>query len=134
MSSSAADVEERQVAASPEAATGPSFARGLCRIAAADVSSANTVRLLHDGPATFAAMLHAIRSAERCIHFECYIFRSDDVGREFADALIEAVQRGVEVKLLIDWIGVRGTSKSMIRQMQKSGVQLAYFNPPGFRR
>src|ERR1700760_2358680 len=90
-------------------APGPSFSRGLWRIAAADVSSGNTVRLLRDGPATFAAMLHAIRSAERCIHLECYIFRSDEVGREFADALMEAVQRGVEVTLLIDWIGVRGT-------------------------
>jgi cardiolipin synthase len=134
MSSPASDVGERRAAASPGAAAGPSFARGLWRIAAADVSSGNTVRLLHDGPATFAAMLHAIRSAERCIHFECYIFRSDDVGREFAAALIDAAKRGVDVTLLIDWIGVRGTSKALIRQIERSGVKLAYFNPPGFRR
>src|SRR5579862_4289914 len=79
-------------------ASGPSFARGLWRIAAADVSSGNTVSLLHDGPATFAAMLDAIKGAESLILFECYIFRSDDVGHEFTRALIDAAQRGVKVQ------------------------------------
>ena len=45
------------------AAPGPSFARGLWRIAAADVSSGNAVMLLHDGPATFSEMIHLIDRA-----------------------------------------------------------------------
>ena len=45
-------------------APGPSFARGLWRIAAADVSSGNASRCLRDGPATFAAMLDAIDGAD----------------------------------------------------------------------
>jgi cardiolipin synthase len=115
-------------------ATGPSFARGLWRIAAADVSSGNTVRILHDGPATFAAMLQAIEGAKGCVKLECYIFRSDEVGQQFADALIRAAERGVQVQLLLDWIGVRGTSRSMLRSLTKAGVDIAIFNPPGLRR
>src|SRR3954466_5701644 len=108
MSSPVRQVERR--IAPPPAAQGPSFARGLWRIAAADVSSGNAVRLLRDGPATFAAMLDAINSARESVLLECYIFRSDDVGQQFADALAAAIKRGVRVQLLLDWIGVRGTS------------------------
>ena len=114
-------------------ATGPSFARGLWRIAAADVSSGNAVRLLRDGPATFTAMLAAIRAATTTVRMECYIFRSDEVGREFAEALIAARERGVSVQLLLDWIGGRGTARSMLAALKKSGIQIAVFNPPGFR-
>jgi cardiolipin synthase len=115
-------------------ATGPSFSRGLWRIAAADVSSGNKVRLLHDGPATFAAMLDAIGRAESTIRLECYIFRSDEVGKRFADALIAARERGVNIQLVLDWIGIRGTSRSMINSLHKAGVDIAIFNAPGFRR
>src|SRR6478609_6934729 len=97
----------------PQSTPGPSFARGLWRIAAADVSSGNAVRLLRDGPATFAAMLDAIRTAETTVRLECYIFRSDEVGQEFAVALTDAAARGVRVQLLLDWIGIRGTSRAM---------------------
>jgi len=46
---------------------GPSFARGLWRIAAADVSSGNRVQLLRDGVATFAAMLELIDGARESV-------------------------------------------------------------------
>lgn len=114
-------------------AAGPSFARGLWRIAAADVSSGNVVRLLRDGPATFAAMLEAINAATDSIKLECYIFRSDDVGKEFAAALEKAVQRGVKVDLLLDWVGIRGTSVTLLRELEHAGVAVAVFNTPGLR-
>jgi cardiolipin synthase A/B len=116
------------------AVQGPSFARGLWRIAAADVSSGNRVSLLCDGPATFDAMVHLIHEAKKTIAFECYIFRSDDVGDRFGHALVEAIGRGVHVRLLLDWIGIRGTSRAFLRKLGEAGVEIAFFNPPGFRR
>jgi cardiolipin synthase len=114
-------------------APGPSFSRGLWRIAAADVSSNNHVRLLRDGPATFDAMLELIERARTSVALESYIFRSDEVGQQFADALVRAAARGVAVRLLLDWIGARGTSRSFIRQIQKGGVDVQVFNRPGWR-
>jgi len=64
---------------------------------------------------------------------ESYIFRSDEVGRRFADALGRAAGRGVNVRLLLDWIGVRGTSRSFLRDIRASGVEVRIFNPPGLR-
>jgi cardiolipin synthase len=114
-------------------APGPSFSRGLWRIAAADVSSDNRVRLLRDGPATFDAMIELIDEARTSVALESYIFRSDEVGERFADALKRAAERGASVRLLLDWIGARGTSRSFIRQIARAGIDVQVFNKPGFR-
>lgn len=112
---------------------GPSFARGLWRIAAADVSSGNRVALLRDGPATFAAMLSLIEEAKTSIALESFIYRSDEVGQRFADALIAAVGRGVSVRLILDWLGIRGLSRRFLRHLRHAGVQIVLFNPLGLR-
>ena len=97
---------------------GPSFARGLWRIAAADVSSGNDVMLLHDGPATFDTMVEAIEGARDTIVLEAYIFRSDEVGQRIGAALMAAAQRGVDVRLLTDWIGMRGIKSSFLAMLR----------------
>jgi cardiolipin synthase len=116
------------------AVPGPSFARGLWRIAAADVSSDNRVKLLRDGPATFEAMLALIRAATSTVALESYIYRDDEVGHRFADALADAVARGAAVRLLLDWIGARGTSRNLFHKLRRAGIEVAIFNPPGLRR
>jgi cardiolipin synthase len=115
-------------------APGPSFSRGLWRIAAADVSSNNRVRILRDGPATFDAMIELIERATTSVALESYIFRSDEVGKRFGDALTRAVERGANVRLLLDWVGARGTSRGFLRQLMRSGVEVQVFNRPGLRR
>jgi cardiolipin synthase A/B len=112
----------------------PSFARGLWRVASADVSSGNRVRLLGDGAAAFDAMLALIGAARRSVELEAYIFRRDEVGHRFADALSEAARRGVEVRLLVDWVGRMGTPMSFFRRLRQQGVTVRVFNPPGFHR
>lgn len=112
---------------------GPAFARGLWRIAAAQVSSGNRVRLLHDGPETFDCSLELIHGARRSVALESYIFRSDEVGARFADAMIAAAARGVTVRLLTDGIGGRGTSRKFLGNLRKNGVEVRVFNPPGLR-
>jgi len=79
-------------------------------------------------------MVDLIDHAQRTVALESYIFRSDEVGRGVADALARAVQRGAHVRLLLDWVGGRGTSRKFIRQIKHSGIDVAIFNPPGFRR
>jgi cardiolipin synthase len=112
----------------------PSFALGLWRLAAADVSSGNRVSLLRDGPATFDAMVELIDNATTSVALESYIFRSDDVGHRMGDALTRAVRRDVTVRLQLDWIGSRGTSRKFLRSLRAAGVKVAIFNPMGFRR
>src|SRR5688500_5168923 len=90
---------------------GPSFARGLWRIASADVSSGNKIRLLHDGPDTFDEMIELIHNATKSVALESYIVRSDEVGDRLAAALIDASKRGVDVRVVTDRVGTRGTTQ-----------------------
>ena len=115
------------------ASGGPAFSRGLWRIAAADVSSGNLVSLLHDGPATFDVMCAAIARARETVVLEAYILRSDEVGRRIGDALIEVAQRGVQVRILSDWIGMRGISSSYLDGLKRAGIVHRVFSPPGWR-
>jgi cardiolipin synthase len=111
----------------------PSFSRALWRIAAADVSCGNRVTLLRDGPSTFDAMIALINGAQSSVEFEGYIFRRDEVGERFLRAFIDAARRGVQVRVLLDWIGRLPTLRSWFRQMEREGVVVRFFNPPGFR-
>jgi cardiolipin synthase A/B len=113
---------------------GPSFARALWRIAAADVSSGNKVRILREGGRLFDQMIEAMESARESIDFEMYIFRRDELGQRFVECLTAAAKRGVRVRVLLDWVGRMGTPNRFFDPLRKAGAQVVVFNPPGFRR
>jgi len=111
----------------------PSFSRALWRIASADVSCGNVVTLLRDGPSAFDAMLALIDSAKETLDFEGYIFRRDEIGDRFVKAFVDAAERGVKVRVLIDWLGRLPTPWSYFKQMVRDGLEVRLFNPPGLR-
>ena len=111
----------------------PSFSRALWRIASADVSCGNVVTLLRDGGGTFDAMLALINSAKETLDFEGYIFRRDEIGDQFVKAFAEAAERGVRVRVLVDWLGRLPTRWSYFKQLRREGLEVQPFNPPGFR-
>jgi cardiolipin synthase len=111
---------------------GPSIARALWRIGAADVSPGNQVTLFADGDATFDAMIALIEAAKDSVALESYILRDDSVGQRFAAALAAAVSSGVHVRLLADWVGMRGISSHFLRGLRARGVEVRVFNPAGF--
>lgn len=96
----------------------------------------NQVRPLDGGDETYPAMLAAIRQAKHCIAMQSYIFDNDPIGREIAEALIEAKNRGVEVRVLIDAVGSRYSHPPIVRTLVKGGVKTARFmtNPLGVLR
>ena len=60
----------------------------------------------------YSARLDAIRQAEKNIHFETFFMTSGRRADEFAEALIERAQAGVEVLMVVDAYGV---GSSLIR-------------------
>jgi cardiolipin synthase len=112
----------------------PSFARALWRITSADVSPGNSVELYADGNETFDAMIALIDGAQKTVDMESYIFRGDGVGQRFAESLSAAAERGVRVRVLADWIGMRGTKRAFFDAMRKRGVDVRVFNRLGFGR
>ncbi|MFP4431075.1 MAG: cardiolipin synthase [Spirochaetaceae bacterium] len=89
----------------------------------------NTVHPLVDGDEAYPAMLEAIENARESISMATYIFDNDPVGRRFLDALARAVDRGVEVRVLIDAVGARYSMPPMRALLSRHGVPTAYFMP-----
>ncbi len=90
----------------------------------------NRVTLLFDGPEIFPEMLRRIAAAERWIHLDSYIFRSDETGRMFAEALLERASAGVAVRVLTDWVGSITTRRKFWRKLRAAGIAVRAFNPP----
>jgi len=105
--------------------------RGLTRLTDALASNrltpANTVTPLVNGDAAYPEMVRAIDGAERSICFETYIFKFDVVGREFVAALKRAVERGVEVRVLVDGVGQIYSWPPIAPALRDAGIPHARF-------
>lgn len=82
-----------------------------------------------DGDKLFRHMLQQIYSAEKQIHMHFYIFRDDETGIQFLQGLIQKAREGVDVKLMLDWMGHEISLKTR-RILRKSQVQLTYVQKP----
>jgi cardiolipin synthase len=103
------------------------------RATGATLITGNAVRLLKDAEENYPAWLEAIANARRTINFESFIIHEDEVGREFAEALIAKAKEGVRVRVVYDWLGAIGkTSWGFWRRLRAAGVEVRGFNPPRF--
>lgn len=89
----------------------------------------NRVEPLPTGRKAYERMLDAIEGAERSVVLCTYIFDADAAGERFFDALTAAVERGVEVRVLIDSVGDRYTFPPMNSRLKRAGVRSATFLP-----
>ena len=89
----------------------------------------NSVDTLVDGDETYPAMIDAVRSARTSVSFVSYIFEAIGIGAELVDALVEAKERGVAVRVLIDDVGTRYARPRIHRVLRKRGVTVANFLP-----
>ena len=89
----------------------------------------NKVQLLQNGPATYEAMFAAIRAARDHINMETYIIEDDDIGKQFAEALLSKQRQGVQVNLIRDSVGSISTPAEFFQKMVDAGIQVLEFNP-----
>jgi len=108
----------------------PQFRRAMGALLGPAIVDGNRVQTLVNGDAIFAAMLAAIRQARRTVTFETYIYWSESIGREFADALSERARAGVKVHVLVDWVGSSKMEERYLDAMKAAGVQLVRYHRP----
>ena len=87
----------------------------------------NHVQVLVNGDQTYSEMLQAINNAQHSIALQSYIFDNDRVGQQFVKALVQAKQRGVQIRVLIDAIGVKYSHPPIHRLLRKHGIPCALF-------
>ena len=80
-----------------------------------------------EGDDLFEAMNADIWKARRRILLEMYIFKEDHVGSQIIHALLQAAERGVEVKLSLDALGSgRVFSQSAVTVLRNAGVSVCW--------
>lgn len=87
----------------------------------------NLVEMLHSGDEAYPRMLEEIGRAKTSVGLCSYIFRDDSAGEKFHEALIQAQQRGVKVRVLIDGIGGGYFWSGTYNRLRKAGVPVARF-------
>ncbi len=108
----------------------PQFRRAMGSLLGPGIVGGNRAQELLNGDQIFPAMLGAIKSAQKTITFETYIYWSGDIGRSLADALSERARAGVKVHVLLDWVGSAKIDDSFLKEMESAGVEIRKFHKP----
>jgi cardiolipin synthase len=112
----------------PQTADGlESLEPGIGHITGRSLLAGTEVAVFRNGDAAYPPMLAAIGAATSSIGLSSYIFRNDVWGGRFIDALAEATQRGVAVRVLIDGIGGDWLTSPGFYRLRGQGVPAARF-------
>jgi cardiolipin synthase len=107
----------------------PMFARTMGNLFGPPLVPGNSIQTLQNGDEIFPEMLGAIRSAERSITFETFVYWSGEIGRAFSDAFVERAKAGVRVHVIIDSIGADRIDRDYIKAMKAAGVKIVDYHP-----
>jgi cardiolipin synthase len=119
----------RLAGALPGGLADPGLEALLARIEASPVLPGNQVSVYTDGTEAFAAMLEAIDGARDEVLLEAYIFRDDETGAAFGQALSRASERGARVRVVADGFGSFETNEGFWETLRARGVEVRIFHP-----
>lgn len=105
------------------------LARTLDRISRFSHALGNHLDILHNGDEAMPRMLEAIRGARHSITLASYIFEASGIGADFVTELSLAVQRGVQVRVMVDDAGTRYSWPPVVEALTRAGVTARRFMP-----
>jgi putative cardiolipin synthase len=85
--------------------------------------------LLRYGRYAFSTRLALIDMAEKTIDLQIYIWENDETGLILGERLLQAADRGVRVRLLVDDMGFGGTDEGMGAVDSHPNIEVRVFNP-----
>jgi cardiolipin synthase len=93
----------------------------------------NTIDIYTDGTQKFTNLFNDIANATHHIHIQYYIINNDDLGNKLLEQLRIKALEGIEVRLLMDFIGSRHIPTKTLNNLEKAGVKIAHFFPSKFK-
>ncbi|MGH8714208.1 MAG: phospholipase D-like domain-containing protein, partial [Casimicrobiaceae bacterium] len=90
-------------------------------------------RLLPVGIDSFLLRMEMAQRAERTLDVQYFVIENDDTGKLLQEALLQAADRGVRVRVLIDDEGELGREAQMKPLAAHPNVELRVFNPAMYR-
>ena len=92
----------------------------------------NETDIFTNGYDFFGSLLRDVSKAQHHIHLDTYIFEDDALGYLIADALIDRVQKGVEVRVVYDDVGCWHVKSAFFERMREAGIEVHGFMPVKF--
>lgn len=87
------------------------------------------VDVLTDGAEFYDYELDAIRSAQRSVHLEAYVFHPCRIADRFVELLAERARAGLKVRIVVDAIGSMETPKRYFDPVRKAGGEMQWYQP-----
>ncbi len=81
------------------------------------------------GVDAFAARLEAVKAAKQSIDLQYYIYHDDETGKLLAWELIEAADRGVRVRALLDDFTLTQSDERLSQLASHPNIEIRLFNP-----
>jgi cardiolipin synthase len=107
----------------------PAFQTSLEVFSGAPIIGDNRVDILLNGEETFPALLGAIRSAQKTVTFESYIFREGQLADQIIEVFVERCRAGVRVAILLDAYGSVNLPDRYVQALRSSDCKIV----PDFR-
>ncbi|CAN7414996.1 phospholipase D-like domain-containing protein [Rossellomorea sp. LjRoot5] len=92
------------------------------------LSSNASIEILNTGKSFYENLFNDIDSAEHYVWIHFFIIRDDKVSHEFFNLLMKKAQKGVDVRLSVDFLGSDIPPKN-IKRMEKAGVKITKSRP-----
>ena len=109
-------------------AASPEFRQATGSLLGGNFVGGNNITTLVNGREIFPAMLSAIRSAQRSINFETYVFWDGEIAKQFAEALAERAKAGVQVNAILDAQGTGKMGSENLALLQNAGVKVVKYH------
>lgn len=87
----------------------------------------NRVEILENG-AFFDVLEARIRSAQRSVHFETFLWKPGQLADRMAEAFMDRARAGVPVRILLDAQGSKRIEKDKVERLREVGCKVKFFH------
>ena len=88
--------------------------------------------VITEGILLYKHLLDDLKEASTSINMLFYIVRNDKTSEQFLALLEKKAHEGVQVKLLVDWIGSFGLKRNRMKKLRENGVEVLFSRKIGF--
>ena len=110
--------------------TSTDFLRAAEALTGAPISEGNHAELLINGDRIFPVFLDTIRSAQRTLNLQTYIYWRGEIADQVAGAICERAKAGVKCNVVLDALGAVKMNPGRFSEMERAGVRVIRFRPP----
>ena len=95
------------------------------------ITYGNSAKLHIFATQNLPALKSMISGAKQSVYVEVFNFANDSMGRHIVPLLVEKAKAGLEVKVVMDYVGSRFLKghKAMIRELREAGVDVRNYRP-----